>query len=75
MNQEKSYATRPVDWEKKLQVSTYEFLKEPLIRKFGEEFYNALDKVARLRADKKYKQGTILLRSALWRNYGGQRKK
>jgi hypothetical protein len=37
---------------KKLQVSTYEFLKEPLIRKFGTEFYAALDKVAKLRAGK-----------------------
>lgn len=33
---------------KKLQVRTYEFLKEPLIRKYGEEFYNALDKAATL---------------------------
>jgi hypothetical protein len=40
---------------KKLQVPTYEFLKEPLIRKFGEEFYNALDKVAKLQANKKEK--------------------
>ncbi|MBC7875425.1 MAG: DUF3109 family protein [Ferruginibacter sp.] len=36
----------------KLQVPTYEFLKEPLIRKYGEEFYNALDKVARYQAAK-----------------------
>lgn len=34
---------------KKLEVPAYEFLKEPLIRKYGEEFYNALDKVAKLR--------------------------
>ena len=40
---------------KKLQVSTYEFLKEPLIRKYGEEFYHALDRVAKLKADKKEK--------------------
>jgi hypothetical protein len=40
---------------KKLQVLTYEFLKEPLIRKFGLEFYNALDKVAKLQANKKEK--------------------
>jgi Protein of unknown function (DUF3109) len=40
---------------KKLQVSTYEFLKEPLIRKFGEEFYNALDRVAQLKSNKKEK--------------------
>lgn len=40
---------------KKLQVPTYEFLKEPLIRKYGEEFYNALDKVAKMKAAKKDK--------------------
>ncbi len=32
---------------KKLKVPTYEFLKEPLIRKFGEAFYGALDKIAK----------------------------
>ena len=37
---------------KKLQVPTYEFLKEALIRKYGEEFYSALDKVAKLRTKK-----------------------
>ncbi|HLF45364.1 MAG TPA: DUF3109 family protein [Chitinophagaceae bacterium] len=31
----------------KLKVRTYEFLKEPLIRKYGEEFYMALDKAAK----------------------------
>jgi hypothetical protein len=31
---------------KKLKVPVFEFLKEPLIRKYGEEFYNALEKVA-----------------------------
>jgi hypothetical protein len=31
----------------KLQVPTYEFLKEPLIRKFGKDFYEALDKIAK----------------------------
>lgn len=31
----------------KLKVRTYEFLKEPLIRKYGEEFYKALDKTAK----------------------------
>ncbi len=35
---------------KKLDVPVYEFLKEPLIRKFGQEFYNALDKVAKLQS-------------------------
>lgn len=38
---------------KKLEVPTYEFLKEPLIRKYGEEFYIALDKIAKLQATKK----------------------
>lgn len=32
---------------KKLKVPTYEFLKEAIIRKYGEEFYNALDKAAK----------------------------
>ena len=32
---------------KKLQVPVYEFLKEPLIRKFGEEFYEALEATAK----------------------------
>lgn len=31
---------------KKLKVPVYQFLKEPIIRKFGEEFYEALDAVA-----------------------------
>lgn len=38
---------------KKLEVLTYEFLKEPLTRKYGEEFYKTLDKVAKLKAVKK----------------------
>ena len=32
---------------KKLKVRTYEFLKEPLIRKYGQEFYDALDMIAK----------------------------
>ena len=32
---------------KKLKVPVYQFLKEPIIRKYGEDFYNALDKVAK----------------------------
>jgi len=32
---------------KKLKVPTYEFLKEAIIRKYGEDFYNALDKAAK----------------------------
>lgn len=31
---------------KKLKVPVYQFLKEPIIRKYGEEFYEALDAVA-----------------------------
>ena len=37
---------------KKLDVSTYEFLKEPLVRKYGQSFYDALDKVAQLKEKK-----------------------
>jgi hypothetical protein len=37
----------------KLEVPAYEFLKEPLVRKYGEEFYIALDKVAKMQAAKK----------------------
>jgi hypothetical protein len=33
---------------KKLEVPVYEFLKEPLVRRFGKEFYNALDKAAKM---------------------------
>ncbi|HVT83937.1 MAG TPA: DUF3109 family protein [Chitinophagaceae bacterium] len=33
---------------KKLKVPVYEFLKEALIRKYGEEFYHALDVAAKL---------------------------
>ncbi|MFI5132932.1 MAG: DUF3109 family protein [Chitinophagales bacterium] len=32
----------------KLKVSAYEFLKEALIRKYGEDFYIALDKAAKM---------------------------
>ena len=32
---------------KKLKVPVYVFLKEPLIRKYGEEFYSVLEKVAK----------------------------
>ncbi len=31
----------------KLKVPVYQFLKEPIIRKYGEEFYNVLDTVAK----------------------------
>lgn len=36
---------------KKLQVPVYQFLKEPLIRKFGAQFYEALDAVAQHKKD------------------------
>ena len=35
---------------KKLEVKVYEFLKEPLIRKYGQEFYNQLEKIGNLRS-------------------------
>jgi hypothetical protein len=31
---------------KKLKMPVYQFLKEPLIRKFGEEFYEVLQQIA-----------------------------
>ncbi len=37
---------------KKLEVPVYEFLKEPLIRKYGSEFYKALDKAAKFQPQK-----------------------
>jgi hypothetical protein len=40
---------------KKLKVPVYQFLKEPIIRKYGEDFYNALDKVAQDYFDNKKK--------------------
>ena len=30
----------------KMKIPVYQFLKEALIRKYGEEFYNTLDKIA-----------------------------
>ena len=38
---------------KKLKVPTYAFLKEAIIRKYGEAFYNELDKVARVHFSEK----------------------
>jgi hypothetical protein len=32
---------------KQLHVKVYEFLKEPIVRRFGEAFYNALDEIAK----------------------------
>lgn len=40
---------------KKLKVPVYEFLKEPLVRKFGKEFYEALDATAKHLKEKKNK--------------------
>jgi Protein of unknown function (DUF3109) len=37
---------------KKLKVPVYQFLKEPIIRKYGEEFYKALENVATKRFSK-----------------------
>lgn len=41
---------------KKLKVPVYEFLKEPLIRKFGEDFYEALDATAKHISEKRHKK-------------------
>jgi len=38
---------------KKLQIPTYQFLKEALIRKYGEEFYEALDAIGRKKRKEK----------------------
>ncbi len=38
---------------KKLKVPVYRFLKEPLVRKFGQEFYDALDATAQHLSAKK----------------------
>ena len=37
---------------KKLKVPVYEFLKEALIRKFGKEFYDLLDSIAKQKEEK-----------------------
>ena len=41
---------------KKLKVPVYQFLKEPIIRKYGQEFYDALDAVAARLEKEKVKQ-------------------
>jgi hypothetical protein len=41
---------------KKLQVPTYEFLKEAVIRKYGEEFYGALDTIGKKKIKEKNKK-------------------
>jgi len=38
---------------KKLQVPTYQFLKEAVVRKYGEKFYEALDTIERERSKRK----------------------
>lgn len=38
---------------KKLQVPAYEFLKDAIIRKYGEEFYSLLDTIAKKKRKKK----------------------
>jgi hypothetical protein len=38
---------------RKLKVPVYQFLKGPLVRAYGEEFYDALDATAKMMADKK----------------------
>lgn len=40
---------------KSLKVPVYQFLKGPLVRKYGEEFYEALDATAQMMAAKKNK--------------------
>jgi len=44
---------------KKSQVPTYEFLKEALVRKYGQEFYDALDKVAKEHFSEKFNKEFI----------------
>lgn len=36
----------------KMQVPTYQFLKEPLVRKYGQEFYDTLDAIAEYEKNK-----------------------
>jgi hypothetical protein len=38
---------------KKLQVRAYQFLKEPLTRKYGAEFYEVLDRIAKKKSKEK----------------------
>jgi hypothetical protein len=40
----------------KLKVPAYEFLKEALVRKYGEEFYELLDRIAKKRKEKEAKE-------------------
>jgi hypothetical protein len=49
---------------KKLQVPTYEFLKEAVVRKYGEEFYKALDSIAKKKHKKK--EGNKLVAEKNW---------
>lgn len=45
------------DLGKKLSLPVYKFLKEPLIKKFGEEFYEALSATAQYLADTEMADG------------------
>ena len=36
-----------VNWGKRLKVPVYAFLKESIVRKYGEEFYAALEAAAK----------------------------
>jgi hypothetical protein len=41
---------------KELKVPVYKFLKEPLVRAYGEDFYEVLDQVAQNYFDKQSKE-------------------
>jgi len=45
----------------KLKVPVYEFLKEPLSRKYGEDFYKALDKIANIRNKKNQNESNSII--------------
>jgi hypothetical protein len=45
----------------KLKVPVYEFLKEPLTRKYGEDFYKALDKIAGIQNKKKQNESNSII--------------
>jgi uncharacterized protein DUF3109 len=46
---------------KKLEVPVYEFLKEPITRKYGEDFFKALDKIAGLRNGNKQNESNSII--------------
>jgi hypothetical protein len=39
-----TYVTRPVLWSGELEVPVYKFVKEALIRRFGEDWYLELER-------------------------------